>query len=128
MWFKDFKNRRLSEGELLYSTGSKLSKIYVLTEGKVGLFLSKTRSDIYLSLMISPGDFFGQSPLNNRHYHTSAYVLESGNALVIDKDQFDGLLKISSDFKLKYYSQMARQILTCEKELADKTLLSPHIY
>src|SRR4051812_20087451 len=85
----------ITEGEKLFEYGDPGDWMMLIKSGEVEISVkTKTGEKVYLETA-GPGDFFGEiSLLDVGPRSAAAYVTKSGEAIVVDREDLDELLKI----------------------------------
>lgn len=81
-----------AKGDILFKTGDPAKNFYLLEEGRICIRAEKKHHSV--SLLHTPGDFFGWSCLLDRPtYSASAECVVTSRVVRIEKKKLDALLK-----------------------------------
>jgi CRP/FNR family cyclic AMP-dependent transcriptional regulator len=107
------------KSEVIFSENSPGKDMYIIYEGKVGLYTEGVHGNRKLLAMVSSGDFFGEMALVDDSPRSATAVAEEDNTrlLVLDKNKFAYLLRHQPDFALVVMSKLCRQLREANKEL-----------
>jgi CRP-like cAMP-binding protein len=85
----------MQPGEVIFSHGEPGDSMYVVCSGAVEIFFKNDTGERIVLETAKPGDFFGEiSLLDGGPRTASALVLEPLEALCVDRDDLDELLKL----------------------------------
>lgn len=103
----------ITEGEKLFDYGDPGDWMMILKSGQVEISVkTKTGEKVYLETA-EPGDFFGEISLLDVGPRTAAaYVTKSGEAIVVDREDLDELLKIRPSSALHLLAATGKRLRT----------------
>lgn len=101
---------RYSVGEIVFSTGDPGDSMYVIRRGEVEVFFKDDTGERIVLETARPGDFFGElSLLDSGPRTASVIVTRDLEALHVDRDDLDQLLKLQPGSALELLTAMGRR-------------------
>ena len=103
----------ITAGECLWEYGDPGDWMMIILSGRVEITVrTKTGDKVFLE-QAEPGDFFGEISLLDAGPRTaSAHVIESGRAIVVDRDDLDELLRLRPTAALDLVTATGKRLRT----------------
>jgi diguanylate cyclase (GGDEF)-like protein len=106
-------------GETVVEIGDPGRSLYVIVDGTVRVLYPARSSDFELA-RLGPGDFFGEMALlNDRPRSATVKAVDRVVALVVDKDDFRGLIVDSTTFALRLMEAMSVRIRHADAHISN---------
>src|SRR5438067_1257227 len=97
----DFRRRRFTKRETICREGDPGSTFYIVESGRVKIALGSPEGKEVVLTLLGPGDFFGEiSLLDGKPRSADAVMTESGQLLLLERDDFIGFVKRSPEAAL----------------------------
>jgi len=110
--------KKYDKGELLLRQGEPSRNLVIVNQGKVKAFTDTVEGKEQILYIFSPGDFFGEKSLlmdEVASYHIE--TLEQTNVCMIQKEDFQNLIKKDSNIALKVMEELCRRLDKLEKTI-----------
>ncbi|MGZ3453926.1 MAG: DUF1003 domain-containing protein [Polyangiales bacterium] len=89
------ENKQLVKGSLVFNAGDPGDELFVVKSGKVEMFFRNDTGERIVLETAGPGEFFGEiSLLDGGPRTASAIVLEDLDAVVVDREDLDELIRV----------------------------------
>lgn len=105
------KRRQYLKGEIIQLEGSDLDSLVIINQGKVKAFRYTQEGKEQILHLFSDGDFFGENNLlGGRKAAYSAEALEQTYICMIDRKDFQDLIRRSPEISLKIINELCNRL------------------
>jgi CRP-like cAMP-binding protein len=103
--------KRFVRGSIIFKQGDLSREIFILQQGKIKIFRQLRNNLKTLSILSSPGDFFGEmSFINNKPRSATAVAMEDSTLIVLEPDIFEKMLFQNPEISFRFIKKLARRL------------------
>jgi CRP/FNR family transcriptional regulator, anaerobic regulatory protein len=112
--------KQYSKGELIFLEGTRLESLIIINSGLIKAFKDTNVGKEQILYIFSPGDFFGEKNLLTQQEATyNAEALEETHVCMINKGDFQQLLRELPDISSKILGELCNRIAKLENTIQD---------
>ncbi len=103
--------KRFSKGTLIFRQGDLSREIFILQQGKIKLTRNLRNRSRTLSILSSPGDFFGEmSFINNKPRTATATAIDDSMLIVLEPEIFEKMLFQNPEISFRFIKKLAQRL------------------
>jgi CRP-like cAMP-binding protein len=103
--------KKFVRGSIIFKQGDLSREIFILQQGKIKIFRQLRNNLKTLSILSSPGDFFGEmSFINNKPRSATAVAMEDSTLIVLEPDIFEKMLFQNPEISFRFIKKLARRL------------------
>jgi CRP/FNR family transcriptional regulator len=111
------RSLKFKRGENLYSPGDPANTLYIVSEGKIKIYILSESGKEQLIRFLRPGDFTGELALFSDTVHEAyAEAIEDTSVCTITRSEFNELLLKYPSISLKVLSEFSHRLEQSEKQ------------
>jgi len=115
-------DRRIEEGELLYTPGDASERLFILKRGKVRIYRAAEGAEITLAV-VDEGTVFGEMALTGQHLREAyAQAMQPSLALSMGRDDLEHVISKNPKVGLRVAQLLSERLHLYENRLEDLTL------
>lgn len=118
---KLLKERKFSEGQLLFKQGDRGDSLFIITEGRVKIFITDQFGRERVLAFLGEGEFFGDMALlSGTARSATAQATSAVRILLLRKDEFDQLLATNVDVMKEMLRVVAQRTATSNQRASQE--------
>jgi CRP/FNR family cyclic AMP-dependent transcriptional regulator len=114
---------RLEAGEVFFTPGEELERLYVLKEGRVRVYKTNAEGQEVTLEVVRAGSVFGEMALTAQRLRDSYAVAEEPSVVFsLRREELEDLIRGNAEVGFRLVRSLGEQLRRCERRLEDVTL------
>ncbi len=112
------KTREMKKGETIFSKSSPGDSLYIVSKGRVKIFIQSATGKTKIFDYLEPGDFFGEMALfSSLDRSAAAKAVEPSTVIIIHAKDFQGILRTRPDMSLSMLKTLCIRLRRADQEI-----------